>query len=249
MQDTRGADTPAPVTVAAGQSITVSTASATPTIGTASPPADPALAGDIVDEENEDTAASEGLGGEGGDGGESGGESGGCFPAGTKVTMADGSLRNIEEIEVDDMVLAFDFDTNQPTPARVREVMAPVREGFYALNDDLLRLTDNHPVFVMKDGSEHWASLNPDSTMRETSLDDVQLLEVGDQVLVLRVPVFEEIALDVRGGTGRECVSTHFARIEAIRYVVGEAQTYNLKSVAGLHNFFADGVLVHNKTD
>lgn len=102
VEDTRGADAPAPVVVAAGQSITVSTASTTPTIGVAAPPSDPALAGDVVDDEDStgSAAGTEGLGGEGG---ESGGESGGCFPAGTKVTLADGSMRNIEDIEVDDL--------------------------------------------------------------------------------------------------------------------------------------------------
>ena len=249
VEDTRGADAPAPVTVAAGQKVTVSTASTTPTIGVASPPSDPALAGDVVDDEDStgSAAGTEGLGGEGG-------ESGGCFPAGTKVTMADGSMRNIEYIEVDDLVLAFDFDTNQATPARVRELMAPVREGFYVLNDGLLRLTDNHPVFVMRDGREYWASLNPDSTMRETSLDDVQLLEEGDEVLVLDVHALQEITvhefgLGSQGRLGRGSLTTRFARIETIRYVEGAVQTYNLKSVAGLHNFFADRVLVHNKTD
>ena len=132
--------------------------------------------------------------------------------------------------------------------------MAPVREGFYVLNDGLLRLTDNHPVFVMRDGREYWASLNPDSTMRETSLDDVQLLEEGDEVLVLHVHALQEITvyefgLGSQGRLGRDSLTTRFARIETIHYVEGAVQTYNLKSVAGLHNFFADRVLVHNKTD
>ncbi len=248
VEDTRGAEAVEPVVVAAGQSIAISTASTAPTIGVAAPPSDPALAGEVADEE--DTAAGEIGGGEGGEDG--GGESGGCFPAGTKVTMADGSLRNIEEIAVDDMVLAFDFDNNQPTPARVHELMAPLREGIYELNDGLLQLTDNHPVFVMKDGRECWASLNPQLTMQETSLDDVQLLEVGDEVLVLDVFALQELggedlAFDTQGDLGREAVSTRFARIGTVRYVEGEVQTYNLKSVAGLHNFFVDGVLVHNK--
>jgi hypothetical protein len=243
VEDTRGADAPAPVTVSAGQKVTVSAASTTPSIGVAQAPADPALAGNVVDEDDEGNGVTEGLGGEGGESG------GGCFPAGTKITMADGSLQSIEDVKVDDMILAFDFDTNRTTPARVGELMAPVREGFYVLNDGLLRLTDNHPVFVMKDGREHWASLNPHMTMRETSLQNVQLLEEGDEVLVLDVLMLEEVELNSPGEAGQDALSTRFARIEKIDYVEGELQTYNLKSVAGLHNFFADGVLVHNKHD
>ncbi len=247
VEDTRGGDdTVAPVAVAAGQSITLSPAATVPTIGVATPPSDTALSGPVgdtgagsdsgeqdADEDKEEPEAE---------------ESSGCFPAGTKIAMGDGSLRNIEDVKVDDMVLAFDFDINEPRPARVCELMAPVREGVYVLNDGLLRLTDNHPVFVMKHGREHWASFNPEMTMKETALDDVVLLEQGDELLTLNVFAFEDRASGTLQEFAPDSFSTQFTTVKEIGYVAGEIKTYNLKSVEGLCNFFADGVLVHNKS-
>ena len=123
------------------------------------------------------------------------------------------------------MVLAFDFDINEPRPARVCELMAPVREGVYVLNDGLLRLTDNHPVFVMKHGREHWVSLNPEMTMRETKLDDVALLEQGDAVLTLNVFALECLASDTLQEIPQHSFSTQFTTIEEISYVEGDTQT------------------------
>ena len=113
VEDTRGGDdTVAPVAVAAGQSITLSPASAVPTIGVATPPSDPALAGPVGNT-GAGTSSEDAGGGEDREGaGES--EATGCFPAGTKITMGDGSLKSIEDVEVNDMVLAFDFDINEP---------------------------------------------------------------------------------------------------------------------------------------
>ncbi len=38
-----------------------------------------------------------------------------------------------------------------------------------------------------------------------------------------------------------------WVKVEYIRYVPGEIKTYNLKNVDNYNNFFADGVLAHNK--
>jgi len=45
--------------------------------------------------------------------------SGGCLTAGTKVTMADGSLRNIEEIKEGERIMAFDHETGTLTAQEV----------------------------------------------------------------------------------------------------------------------------------
>src|SRR5262249_5705774 len=42
-----------------------------------------------------------------------------CFVAGTAITMADGSQKPIEQIEVGDQVLSFDMDTRTMVPGRV----------------------------------------------------------------------------------------------------------------------------------
>ena len=43
----------------------------------------------------------------------------GCFPAGTRVLMADGTARPIEEVEAGDRVASADPDTGRPATATV----------------------------------------------------------------------------------------------------------------------------------
>ncbi|HEX5042516.1 MAG TPA: Hint domain-containing protein [Candidatus Polarisedimenticolaceae bacterium] len=74
--------------------------------------------------------------------------SAGCFLAGTKISMADGTEKPIEEIQVGDMVLAFDEKTGELKPDRVAKVHDPVQaEGYLVVNDKLL-LTNVHPVLT-----------------------------------------------------------------------------------------------------
>lgn len=87
-----------------------------------------------------------------------GGGGGGCFAAGSRVRMADGSLRAIETIRAGDEVISFD--------ARGRAIIARVRtpkvhgpessaEGFVVLPGGL-RVTPNHPIEVVdSDGRQH----------------------------------------------------------------------------------------------
>ncbi|MBN2454180.1 Hint domain-containing protein [Candidatus Woesearchaeota archaeon] len=159
-----------------------------------------------------------------------------CFPAGTKIDTPKGK-RNIEEVKVGDMVISFDTETNDVREARVLELEAPVREGYFVLNDGLLRLTDEHPVFVRKmDGRKGWASLNPEKTMEDSPIQ-VLKLEIGDEVFNLNTQTSGKLLTFTK----------QWVRIASIKYVEGRVQTYNLKTIEKEHTFFADGVLVHNK--
>ena len=60
------------------------------------------------------------------------GAKGGCFPAGTQITLADGSQKPIEEIKNLDVVLAFDKLGNLGP--------ATVSETFYHENDDFIKI-------------------------------------------------------------------------------------------------------------
>jgi hypothetical protein len=46
----------------------------------------------------------------------------GCFVRGTQVKMADGSYKNIEDIEEGDMVLSYDQESKDFTPSRVEKL-------------------------------------------------------------------------------------------------------------------------------
>ena len=85
--------------------------------------------------------------------------SGCCFARGTKVVMADGSLRNIETISPGEQV---------KTPAGQAPVLLvsmPLRAGreLYTINQRQFRFADTHPFVQFGAGAEHagYASANP----------------------------------------------------------------------------------------
>ena len=51
----------------------------------------------------------------------------GCFPAGTRILLADGSSKPIEQVTEGDRVASTDPDTGQPTTATVTRTLEPAR--------------------------------------------------------------------------------------------------------------------------
>jgi len=152
-------------------------------------------------------------------GGEGGGDS--CFPAGTQISLPDGDSVNIEEVKVGDVVRSYDVKTNSFVEAKVLELESPIREGYYEINGDLLRVTNEHPLYTKKG----WASIVPEVTYEDTKLRPIAQLEIGAEVFT----------------------EDGWVEVESIEYVEGELRTYNLKTVDKYNAFFADGVLAHNK--
>ncbi|MGF3584119.1 MAG: polymorphic toxin-type HINT domain-containing protein [Thermoplasmatota archaeon] len=73
-----------------------------------------------------------------------------CFLAGTKVLMADESYKNIEEINIGDMVLSYDEHLGRVVSCRVVNVFAhhPSEMGdYYLVINDGLRVTPNHRFY------------------------------------------------------------------------------------------------------
>jgi hypothetical protein len=74
-----------------------------------------------------------------------------CFLAGTKITMADGTYKNIEEIKPGDIVKAYHEETGQIKNAKVLQVFHHKKEqagSYYLLINEKLKVTPNHPIFV-----------------------------------------------------------------------------------------------------
>jgi len=152
----------------------------------------------------------------------------GCFVGGTKISMADGSLRNIEDVLIGDTVKTYNTDLGVVENEIVLEVIQP-------LNDDFVRIafdsgiknmnTDDHPYYVVGKG---WCSANPEKTQLNYGWR-VKMLEIGDRCLNL-----DSESID-------ECV------VFSIFKENGTRVTYNLSKVSNNNNFFANGILVHNK--
>jgi len=98
--------------------------------------------------------------------------------------------------------------------------------GIYTLtfNDSsVLKLTNEHPIYVKNKG---WSSISPEITW-ETHHLIVNKLEIGDKIVKVNGTVV-------------------LMNISYKEYPEG-IQTYNLKTILHHHNYYADGVLVHNK--
>lgn len=106
-----------------------------------------------------------------------------CFIAGTQVTMADGSTKNIEDIKVDDVLKG----STQDNPVMLRYVIE-YTGPIYSMNNSDYFVSASHP-FMTTDG---WKSFNPAATNQESPDLLVTLLKKGD-VLVRENGVLETL--------------------------------------------------------
>jgi hypothetical protein len=165
------------------------------------------------------------------------GISGGCFIAGTKVKMADGSEKNIEDVQIGDVVMSYNETTNEKEPKTVTDTKQPVHNDIVKYTFDKLLIggidpvylsltcTLDHPIYV---NGLNLGSYNPRLTSeRYTSLDrPVQALESDDVVNLF---------------DGTTSVLNGFKRLPEV-----DTQTYII-TVEDNHNFYANNILVHNK--
>jgi intein/homing endonuclease len=153
---------------------------------------------------------------------------GSCFVAGTKVTMGDGSEKNIEDVVVGDEVLSFNESTLQNEVKKVIGLKTPIHNDlvkYEFANQTSITSTFDHPFYV---GNLELASFTPFLTNKRYELDrDVRQIKVGDMVYlsngVSKTAIKDIIELDEK-----------------------DTQTYII-TVEDNHNFYANGILVHNK--
>lgn len=73
-----------------------------------------------------------------------------CFLAGTKIVMADGTYRNIEDIKVGDNVKSFDEKTDKIVDKKVTNIFHHPAEDmtpYYLIINKCLRITPNHQMY------------------------------------------------------------------------------------------------------
>ena len=87
------------------------------------------------------------------------GQGGCCFPAGTLVTMFDGSKKCIEEIKIGDKILSYDAESQEYSSWFVKMLGQPTHP-VYNINNGQLRLTIDHPIFIKKADESDIESLN-----------------------------------------------------------------------------------------
>lgn len=146
-----------------------------------------------------------------------------CFAAGTKITLADNSTKNIEQIRKDDWVLTFDNTTNKLTKTKVSELIKARHSNLLKLkfSDREIITTDDHPFWT---ADKKWASLNPNKSNNNYEQDtDIKQLDLGDKVFVAS--------------------ENKFIDLIDIEKIVDEQITFTLELTTG-NNFIANGLLV-----
>ena len=149
-----------------------------------------------------------------------------CFDAGSKVLMADGSTKNIEDVQVGDLVMSFDENTKEFVAKKVTGTVINTHSTdlvYVNLSNGVrIGMRAYHPLLT----TEGWKSLRPDSpdAMRE-NIEGLSLLEVGDTLV----------------GYGENVTIVSIEQ----RPEVDNYYTYNL-SVEDNHNYVVEGVVAHN---
>jgi len=141
-----------------------------------------------------------------------------CFAYGTKITMADGSEKNIEEILPGDRLMSYDVKTDEFTSFTVTG-KARVFRPVYSINNGLLRLTEDHPLYMKKsDGKVGWGSIIPMPTHVRLRGQNIYKLEVGDSVFTedgewieITDISFDDTVIKVRNIFSKSGKATYFA--------------------------------------
>jgi intein/homing endonuclease len=149
-----------------------------------------------------------------------------CFISGTEITLENGDVKNIEDIQIGDVVITLNEETQELEGKEVYEVLTPIHSELvtYKLEDgNEITSTLDHPYYSydLELKSFDYQKTNDLYELPNT----VTEIKIGD---VLRK---EEYGSEV---------------VDIIIHDKKETQTYLLR-VEDNHNYFANGILVHNK--
>ena len=151
------------------------------------------------------------------------GTGGSCFIAGTKVTMSDGTFKNIENIVVGDKVKGHKEDN---TVIKLDPTLLGDRK-LYSFNNKHYFFTSEHP-FMTEEG---WKSIKPEKTKER---DGVELyeqlkgeLKIGDKL------VTDNGSVEIKDIKSKEISNP-------------EMPLYNF-NVSNDNSYIADNYVVHNK--
>ena len=149
-----------------------------------------------------------------------------CLPAGTQIVLADKSTKSIENIKVGDKILSYDTEKQDFVCSKATKKIIKIREGVYDINHGLIKITDDHPLYVRKkNGTLCWAAINPRKSKLAYSFRKPMHLEIGDELFTF---------------------DGKWVRIDSITFKPGPIKTYTFAVDSIFHNYFANNVLVSN---
>jgi len=147
-----------------------------------------------------------------------------CFIAGTKVTMSDGTLKNIEDIKVGDKIKGH---KNNNTVIKLDPTLLATRKLYSFNNNDHYFFTSEHP-FMTEEG---WKSVKPEKTKERDGIELYNQLEgelkIGDKL------VTDKGLIEITDIKSKEINKPNMP-------------LYNF-NVSNDNSYIADGYVVHNK--
>ena len=144
-----------------------------------------------------------------------------CFAANTKIMITETTYRNIEEIKVGDVILAYNPDTKQTYQTKVLKIASVPHDNIaaYTFEDGRhITATDDHPLLT----THGWASSNPAKTAAYKGFGKVYTLSDNDEIIT-------------SDGT------VHLAAISRPRQKI---KTYTIVKLEEGNIFFANGLAV-----
>ena len=154
-----------------------------------------------------------------------------CFAKGTKISMADESIKEIQDIEIGDSVLSYNLSTSTIEPDEVLELHTGFNNNMMEMtfsDGTIIHSTFDHPYRVKHKG---WCSIKPDMTNDIlTNIKDAKQLEVGDKCFLLKDGKITEV----------EFISS--------KSIPDFQTTYTIKKLKKNNTYFADGVMVGSET-
>ncbi|WP_298892418.1 RHS repeat-associated core domain-containing protein [uncultured Psychroserpens sp.] len=152
-----------------------------------------------------------------------------CFVAGTKIEMADGSFKNIEDVVAGDKILSIDVNTMKLESDLVVEIPQKVKKykriKIVMADNTTIECSPAHPIWVEGKG---WSVFSRKEAKKELTFN-VNVLEENDIILKNVNGKLVELKISTITDTGEF------------------VEMYNVEFVKKNNTFFANGVLVHNK--
>jgi len=161
----------------------------------------------------------------------------GCFVACSMVWLADGSHAPIETITEGQYLWSWNESSNLLEPKEVFVVMQPRMCQVYdiTLSDGrIMQTTAEHPFMINELGG--WGSLDPELAFEHhdgLKGEVVEQLEVGTKLFSMNDAIMFDRA---------DSQDIHIVSIEEH----SEMQVFNVSGVKDNHNYFVNGMLVHN---
>ena len=150
-----------------------------------------------------------------------------CFVAGTKISLGNGDVKNIEDIVVGDSVISFNEETGEKESKEVVATFSPIHDDLITItfsNGVELTCTYDHPFYV---NGLNISSYRPKQTMERYEFDrEICKLSEGD---ILKDIELNEVSVVSIKELDREKTQTYIFHVEDNQ------------------NFFANELLTHNK--